>query len=130
QNCSAFVSDCRHLPEALLLEYFISDRQHLVDNQDLRLQIRCNCESQTNIHAAAVTFDRRIDEPVDVGKSHDLVKLARQFFTFHPHDYTVEKYIFSTCQFRMKPGADFKETADTPVQLYSPAGWLRDAGEN
>ena len=42
-----------HLAEALLLELRVADRQHLVDDQDLRLQVRRDRERQPHIHAAA-----------------------------------------------------------------------------
>ena len=68
----------RHVPhsaEALPLECQIADGQHLVDDQNLRLQVRRDRKSQPHLHAAAVTLDRRVEEPLDLGERHDLVEL-------------------------------------------------------
>ena len=64
-----------HLAEALLLEVGVADRQHLVDDQDLRLQVRGDREGQPNVHAAAVALDRRVEEALDLGERDDLVEL-------------------------------------------------------
>ena len=65
-----------HLAEALLLEGGVADRQHLVDDQDLRLEVRGHGEGQAHVHAARVVLHRRVDEPLDLGEGDDLVELA------------------------------------------------------
>ena len=45
--------DVAHLAQALLLKRGVADRQHLVDDQDLRLQVRGDGERQPHVHAAA-----------------------------------------------------------------------------
>ena len=40
-------------PEALLLELGVADREHLVDDEDLRLEVRGDRERQPHVHPAA-----------------------------------------------------------------------------
>ncbi len=68
--------DILHLAQALLLELDVADRQHLVDDQDLRLQVRRDGERQAHVHAAGVALDRRVEEFLDLGEGDDLVELA------------------------------------------------------
>ena len=70
------LGDRAHLAEALLLERDVADRQHLVDDQDLRLEVRGDRERQPHVHAARVALDRRVDELLDPGEVDDLVELA------------------------------------------------------
>ena len=68
--------DVLHLAEALLLELGVADRQHLVDDQDLRLEMRRHGEGEPHVHAARVALDRRVEELLDLGEGDDLVELA------------------------------------------------------
>ena len=52
-----------HLPEALALERRVADRQDLVDEQDLGLEVRGHGEGQAHVHAGGVALDRRVEEP-------------------------------------------------------------------
>ena len=65
-----------HLAEALLLERRVADREHLVDEQDLRLEMRGDRERQAHVHAARVALHRGVEERLDLGERDDLVELA------------------------------------------------------
>ena len=65
-----------HLAQAFLLKLGVADRQHLVDDQDLRLQMRRDREGEPHIHAAGIALDRRVEELLDLGEGDDLVELA------------------------------------------------------
>ena len=66
-----------HLAQALLLELDVADGQHLVDDQDVGLEVRRDGERQAHVHAAGVALDRRVEELSDLGEGDDLVELAR-----------------------------------------------------
>ena len=51
EHGAAAASDFAHLAEALFLELRVADRQHLVDDQDLRLKVRGDREGEPHIHA-------------------------------------------------------------------------------
>ena len=58
-----------HFPQALLLKRGITHGQHLIDDQNLRLQVCSDSESQPDVHPARVVFDWRIDELLHPEKS-------------------------------------------------------------
>ena len=68
--------DLVHLAEALALERGVADGQHLVDDQDLGLEVRGDREGQPHVHAARVALDRRVEELLDLRERDDLVEAA------------------------------------------------------
>ena len=65
-----------HLAQAFLLERGVADGQHLVDQQDLGLEMGGDGEAEPHVHAAGVALDRRVEELLDLGEGDDLVELA------------------------------------------------------
>ena len=55
----------------------VADREDLVDDQDLGLEMGGHGEGQAHVHAAGVALDRRVEELLDLGELDDLVELAR-----------------------------------------------------
>ena len=53
QDRPAVAADVAHLAEALPLERGVADGQHLVDDQDLRFEMRRHRERQPHVHAAS-----------------------------------------------------------------------------
>ena len=80
-----------HLAETFLLKRGVADREHFVDQEDVRLQVRGDREGEPHVHAAAVAFDRRVEEPLDLGEGHDLIELAGDLGPAHAEDGAVEK---------------------------------------
>ena len=61
----ARVGELLHAPEAAPLELGVADGEHLVHEQDLRLQVRGDGEREPDVHAARVALDGRVDELLD-----------------------------------------------------------------
>ena len=72
----AFSADVVHLAEALPLERGVADGENLVDDEDLRLQVRGDGEAEPHVHAARVALHRRVEELLDLGEVDDLVEPA------------------------------------------------------
>ena len=68
--------DLVHLPQRLALEGGVADGEHLVDEQDLRLEVGGDGEGQPHRHPARVALDRRVEERLDLGELDDLVEAA------------------------------------------------------
>ena len=63
----SLLGDIVHLPGALLLESDVAHGKHLVEDQDLRVEVAGNSEREARLHAARVALDRRVtDGPAPV----------------------------------------------------------------
>ena len=71
--CSPFFHNLGHLPQAFVLKLRIAHRQHLVHDQNFRIQVRRHGERQAHVHAAAVVLHRRVEERVHLREGDDLV---------------------------------------------------------
>src|SRR5487761_2020143 len=84
----------------------IADGEDLVEDQDLRFEMRGDGEPETDTHARTVAFDGRIEEPFDARERDDLVELAADLPAAHPQDRAVQINVLASGQFGMKAGAD------------------------
>ena len=78
QHRAPLLGHVAHLAQAFALELGVADRQHLVHDQDFRLQVRGHREGQPHVHPAGVALDRGVDELLDFGEGDDLVEFARR----------------------------------------------------
>ena len=83
--------------------------------------MRGHGKSEANIHAAGKMFDRRIQKFFDLGEGDDFIELLFDFEPRHAQDGSVEKNVFPSGQFRMKPGSYFQQ-AGHPALHFDPAG--------
>jgi hypothetical protein len=121
--------DVLHLAETLLLELCVADREHLVDEQDLRLQVRRDRESEPDLHPARVALDRRVEELLDAGELDDRVELALDLGAAHAQDRAVQVDVLAAGQLRVEAGADLEQRADPPAQLGAALRRLGDPRE-
>src|SRR5262249_34943909 len=84
----------------------------------------------THIHSATVMLYRGIQEFLDFGEGHDLVKFLSNFALRHPKDGAIEEDILAPGQLRVKASADLQEARDPPAQQNAPLGRLCDAAED
>src|SRR2546422_3147917 len=60
---------------AFLLEALVADREHLVDDEDVRLDVLGDGEAKPRVHSRAVVLDRHVDEVAQLGKGDDAIEL-------------------------------------------------------
>src|SRR5689334_7818107 len=101
--------DLTHLAKTLLLELRVADRQHLVDDQNLGLEMRGNREGQPDVHPAAVALDRRVEKLLGAGKRHDVIELARDLRARHAENRAVQEDVLAARQLGMKARSDFEQ---------------------
>src|SRR5947208_10435267 len=101
-----FTRDRVDLPKTFLLELGISHSHYLIDQEDLRFQMRSDGEGKPYIHAGAVMLDRHVKEAVDLGESNDLIEFACNLLAGHAKNRAVEKNVFTPGQLRVKSGTN------------------------
>ena len=101
------------LPEALLLEFGVTDGQHLVDEQDLGLEVGGDREREAHVHAARVALDRRIEEPLDARRTRRSRRTASSTSArLIPMIAADEQDVLPAGQLRVEAGADLQQRAD------------------
>src|SRR4051794_36356056 len=120
-------SDLTHFAEALLLESGVPDREHLIDEEDFRLQMRGHRKGEAHEHSTRVALDRRIEKRADLGEINDLVELPENLVAPHAEDRPIEEDILAPGELGMKAGADLEERSHATPQHHSAGRWLRNA---
>ena len=78
QDRLALVAHAVELVEALLLEGGVADGEHLVDQQDVGVDLDHHREGQAHVHPRRVVLELEVDELLELGEVDDRVEaLAR-----------------------------------------------------
>ena len=115
-----------HLAQRLSLESRIAHRQHLVDEQDLGLEVGGHGKGQAHRHPAGVPLDRGVEEPLNLGELHDLIEPPADLCPSHPEDRAVEEDVLAPGQIGMEAGAHLEQRADATGHVGAPARGLGD----
>ena len=96
QDRSSGIGNIAHLSQAFPLEVGIAHSEHLVHNQDFRLQVGSHGESQAQVHTGGVALDGCIDELFNFRKSDDFIETGFNFLFVHTEDRPVEEDILAS----------------------------------
>src|SRR4051794_22002772 len=130
ENCASFFGHIAHLAEAFLLKGGVTHREHLVYNQNLRLQMGRYGKSKAHVHATGIALDGRIKEVLNFAKCNDFIHLALDFNPFHAQDGAVEKDVLASRQFGVETGADLQQTAHAAIAFDTPGSRVGNTRKN
>ena len=102
-------AELSELVEALVREAFVADREHLVDQQDVWVDVNCHGESEPHVHARGVRLDRRVDEVPQLGEVHDFVEALTDFALRQAEHDAVDEDVLAAGDLRVKAGAELDE---------------------
>src|SRR5271166_1548487 len=119
-----------HLAQTLLLKLEIAHCQHLVHQQNLRLQMRGDCKCQPYIHAAGIMFYRGINKFFQLRETHNFVEFADDLLLAHSQNRAAQKGVLPASEFGMKTGANFQEAANAAVNFRPALGRPGDTGKD
>ena len=111
------VRELLHPPEAPPLELRVAHREHLVDEQDLRLEVGRDGEREPDVHAARVALDRCVDEPLHAGELDDVVEALLDLPALHPEDRPVQVDVLASCELLVEARPDLEQAADATADL-------------
>jgi len=129
-HCTPGVGNIAHLAQTLALEVGIANCQNFIHHQDFRFQVGCHGESQAQVHARGVAFDRGIDELFNFRECHDLIETGFDFLFMHAKNGAVEEDVLASGQFGVKTGAYLQQRAYATAQLAIAFGWVGHARED
>src|SRR2546423_8200552 len=93
---------------AFLLEALVADREHLVDDEDVRLDVLGDGEAKPRVHSRAVVLDRHVDEVAQLGKGDDAIELPLHLPAREAEERPVEEDVGAARQ----PGVENRPEPD------------------
>src|SRR4051812_23547638 len=105
-----------HLAKTFSLEFMVPYSQHLVDNKDVRFQMRGDRKCKPDIHPGTVPLHRCVQELLDSCKLNNIIKAAANLGARHTEDSTVQVDILAPGELGMKTGADLEQARDTTLE--------------
>src|SRR5262249_17147782 len=112
------------------LECCVADREHLIDQQYLGLDMGGYRKAEADHHPRRVVLQRLVDERLDFRESYDLVKLCGDLALAHAHDRPVEINVLPSREVGMEARSHLDQGADAAADGKRSVCRGRDAGED
>ena len=107
------LAELGELLEAPPLELGVADREHLVDEQDVGIDVDRHREPEPHVHARRVVLHRRVDELLEPGEARRSRRSARRAASStQAEDRAVEVDVVAARQLGMEAGAELEERRD------------------
>src|SRR5262249_10449242 len=108
------------LLETPSLELGVADRQDLVDQEDVGIDVDRDREPQAHVHARRVVLHRCVTEVLETGEVNDLVEPLVELLLGHTEDRAVQENVLPTGELGMEAGSELEQGRDLAVGLDAP----------
>jgi hypothetical protein len=98
--------------QASPLKLRVAHGEHLVEHQDLTVEVSRHGEGQPQEHAGRIPLDRSVEEPPHPGEVDDLAHPPIDVTARQPQDRPTEADVLASGQFRMEARARLEDRAD------------------
>ena len=129
ENRPAFLLELLDPLDALALEGFVADRQHLVDQEDVGLDVHGDRETQAYVHARRVVPHLHVDEPLELGERDDLVEDLRGVAFRQSEDRGIHEDVLATRELVVETRAELEQRGHASPRDDLAPGRLQDAGD-
>src|SRR6267378_5810260 len=102
-------------PLALLLEPLVAHGEHLVDDEDVRLDVLRDGESQARIHARGIVLHRQVDEVAQLAEVDDALELRLHLLAREAEQRAVQVDVVAAGQLGIEARAELDHRADPPL---------------
>src|ERR1700741_2614912 len=130
QKCLAAVL---HLLDAFVTpdtEAGIPDRQRLIDDDDVSVDVDRASEAKAGHHARRVRSKRHVEIIIKIGKRGYGAHARGGFRAAQTHQAAEELGIFTTGELWIKAGTYREKNSDTPIARDGTGRWLDNFAEN
>jgi hypothetical protein len=117
------------LLEALLLEGGVADREHLVDEQDVGVDLDGHREREAHAHAGRVVLELEVDELLELREGDDVVEAGARLAPRQAEHRRVDDHVVARREVRVEADAQLDERRQAPVDADGAAVELVDARE-
>ena len=117
------------LPTAML-EGLVADGEHLVDQEDVRVDGDRDREPEAHVHARRVGLDRVVDEWLEPREGHDLVEARPDLRSGQPQQHPVDVDVLRPVNSGWNPAPSSMSAETRPRTVTWPVvgrGFLRGA---
>ena len=111
------LGDLPHFFQTLLLEIHVANRQNLVHDHDLAVQMRSDGEGQLDEHTGGIPLHRGVDKVPHLGKFDDVLHFGVDLCFGHAEDCTVHVDILPAGHFPVEPGAHLQHGGDAAIDV-------------
>jgi hypothetical protein len=126
---AAALLEVEDLAEALALEGLVADGEHLVEEQDVGLDVRRDRKAEPHVHPRGVRPHRQVDELLEPGERDDLVELLADRHPRKAVDRAVQVDVLAAGHVRMEARTELEERADAAADGDRAVGRLDDPRE-
>ncbi len=126
----AALAELRDAAEALALELLVPDREHLVEQQGVGLQERCDGEAEAHVHPGGVGAHGAVDGMLQLGEGDDLVEARGDLRAAQPLDRSVQEDVLAPGEVGVEAGAELEQAAQTPAGGDGAGGRPDDPGHD
>ena len=105
------------LPKHLRWNCLVADREDLVEQQHVGLDVRGDREAEAHVHPGRVRAHRQVDELLELRERDDLVHHLAHPRTRQAVDRAVEVDVLAAGEVRMEAGAELEQRRDAPARL-------------
>ena len=100
------------LAEALLLERLVADREHLVQQQHVGLDVHRDREAEPHVHPRRVRPHRHVGERLELREGDDLLQVPVDVVALEAVDRRVQVDVLDPGELGVEAGADLDQRAD------------------
>ena len=116
-----------HAVEALLLKHLVADGQHLVDQQDVRVDVDGDGETKAYEHAGRVVLHLAVDGVFELGERNDVVEPAGDFTLGDAKERRVDEDVLAPGEIGVKPAPSSSSDAMRPRTRHLAGGRQQDS---
>ena len=125
----AALLELEDLAEALALELLVADREHLVEQEHVDLEVRGDREAEPHVHARGVRSHGHVDEPLELRERDDLLQVPVDRGPLEAEDGAVQVDVLAPRELRMEARAELEQRPDSAADRDPPLGRLHDPGD-
>ena len=112
---AAALLELEHLAEALPLERLVPDREHLVEQKHVRVEVRRDREAEPHVHPRGVRAHRPVDRLLELGEGDDLVEALADLRALQPVDRAVQEDVLAAGEVGVEACTELEQRADPPA---------------
>ena len=112
---AALLLEAEDAAEALPLERLVADGEHLVEEEDVRVEEGGDREAEPHRHPRRVRAHRTIDRVLELGEGDDLVEALADVRAAKALDRAVQEDVLAAGEVEVEAGAELEERADPPL---------------